>query len=53
MLLSSGRVVTRTEAELKAREYYETLPPDIDAEELANPSRIREWVKTGSLPEEV
>lgn len=42
-LLAKGLCVTRSESEDAAKAYYESLPDDIAANDIYDPSRIRQW----------
>jgi hypothetical protein len=42
-LLAKGLCVTRSESEDAAKTYYESLPDDITANEILDPSRIHKW----------
>lgn len=54
-LLAKGLRVTRMESEETAQAYYRSLPADVEANEILNPSSVRKWADdmvNGEEPDE-
>jgi superfamily II DNA/RNA helicase len=49
-LLARGNAIDRPDAELTAKEYYNQLPDDMDANEKLDPRRMRVWLEGRQSP---